>query len=97
MHSDIVVALFINGNFINYIHYIVNNGFVYMWMQAVLVFYERLPSTSDLTMVVQENHEYLSSASWPAGQVSYPDLCEYDAEVLTNKSVHSVTLIWITR
>jgi len=58
-----------------------------MWMQAVLVYYERLPPTSHLTMEAQEKHGNLSSASWPSGQVSYPDLCKYDAEVLTNKSV----------
>lgn len=67
-----------------------------MWLQAVLVYYERLPPTSDLTMEVQENHANLSSASWPSGQVSYPDLCECYAEVLTNKSVRSRILIWIT-
>ena len=56
-----------------------------MWMQAVLVYCEGLPPTSDLTMEVQENHENLSSGSWPSGQLSYQDFCEYDAEVLTSK------------
>lgn len=96
MHSDYVVALFVNENFINCIHYIVNDGFVYIWMQAVSVYCEGLPPTSELTMEVQENHKNLSSGSWPSGQVSYPDFCEYDAEVLTNKYVCSMTLIWIT-
>jgi len=68
-----------------------------MWMQAVSVYCEGLPPTSELTMEVQENHENLSSGSWPSGQVSYPDFREYDAEVLTNKYVCSVILIWITR
>jgi hypothetical protein len=66
-------------------------------MQAVLVYYEGLPTTSELNMEAQDNHKHLSSGNWPSSQVSYPDHCEYDAEVLNNRSVCSVILIWITR
>jgi len=34
----------------SYIHYTVNDGFVYVWTLAVLVYYEGLPPTSELTM-----------------------------------------------
>ena len=37
-----------------------------MRMQAVLVYYERLPPTSSVTMEVQKNHENLSSAGFQA-------------------------------